>query len=34
VPLSGLPADVEKLVALDTEKWAKVVETAGIKASS
>jgi tripartite-type tricarboxylate transporter receptor subunit TctC len=31
-PLPGSPADFEKLVAIDTEKWAKVVKTAGIKA--
>jgi tripartite-type tricarboxylate transporter receptor subunit TctC len=32
VPLPGSPADFGKLVALDTEKWAKVIKTAGIKA--
>jgi tripartite-type tricarboxylate transporter receptor subunit TctC len=30
--LSGSPADYAKLVAEDTEKWAKVVKFAGIKA--
>lgn len=29
--LSGSPADFGKLIAEDTEKWAKVVKTAGIK---
>jgi tripartite-type tricarboxylate transporter receptor subunit TctC len=31
-PLPGSPADFAKLIAADTEKWAKVVKTAGIKA--
>ena len=30
--LSGSPADFRKLIAEDTEKWAKVVKFAGIKA--
>jgi tripartite-type tricarboxylate transporter receptor subunit TctC len=30
-PLSGSPADFEKLIADETEKWAKVVKFAGIK---
>jgi len=30
--LSGLPDDFSKLIAEDTEKWAKVIEFAGIKA--
>jgi tripartite-type tricarboxylate transporter receptor subunit TctC len=30
--VSGSPADYAKLVAEDTEKWAKVVKFAGIKA--
>jgi tripartite-type tricarboxylate transporter receptor subunit TctC len=32
VPLRGLPADFGKLIAEETEKWAKVVKFAGIKA--
>ena len=30
--LSGSPADFEKLIIDETEKWAKVVKFAGIKA--
>jgi tripartite-type tricarboxylate transporter receptor subunit TctC len=30
--LAGTPADFGKLIAEDTEKWAKVVKFAGIKA--
>ncbi len=30
--LTGSPADFGKLVAEETEKWAKVVKFAGIKA--
>ena len=30
-PLVGSPADLEKLIADETEKWAKVVKFAGIK---
>ena len=30
--ISGTPADLAKLIADDTEKWAKVVKFAGIKA--
>jgi hypothetical protein len=30
--LSGLPADFSKLIAEDTEKWAKVIKFARIKA--
>jgi tripartite-type tricarboxylate transporter receptor subunit TctC len=29
--LSGSPVDFEKLIASDTEKWAKVIRFAGIK---
>jgi tripartite-type tricarboxylate transporter receptor subunit TctC len=31
-PLVGSPADFGKLIAEETEKWAKVVKFAGIKA--
>jgi hypothetical protein len=31
-PLPGAPADFGKLIADETEKWAKVVKFAGIKA--
>jgi tripartite-type tricarboxylate transporter receptor subunit TctC len=31
VPLSGSPADFAKLIADETEKWAKVIKFAGIK---
>jgi tripartite-type tricarboxylate transporter receptor subunit TctC len=31
VPLSGSPSDYRKLVAVETEKWAKVIEAANIK---
>ena len=31
-PLSGSPADFEKLIADETDKWGKVVKFAGIKA--
>jgi hypothetical protein len=30
--LTGSPADIGKLIADETEKWAKVVKFAGIKA--
>jgi tripartite-type tricarboxylate transporter receptor subunit TctC len=30
--LAGSPADFSKLIADETERWAKVVRTAGIKA--
>jgi hypothetical protein len=30
-PLVGTPADFGKLIANDTEKWAKVVRAANIK---
>ena len=30
--LSGSPADFEKLIIDETEKWAKVIKFAGIKA--
>jgi hypothetical protein len=30
--LGGSPADFGKLIAQETEKWAKVVKFAGIKA--
>jgi hypothetical protein len=30
--MSGTPADFGKLIADDTEKWAKVIKFAGIKA--
>jgi hypothetical protein len=30
--LAGSPADFGKLLADDTEKWAKVIRAAGIKA--
>jgi len=33
VPLTGSPADFEKLIADETEKWAKVIRFAGIKAA-
>jgi hypothetical protein len=29
--LSGSPADLGKLIAEETEKWAKVIQFAGIK---
>ena len=32
LPLSGSVADFTKLVAEETEKWAKVVKFAGLKA--
>jgi tripartite-type tricarboxylate transporter receptor subunit TctC len=32
-PLPGSPADFSKLIADETEKWAKVIKFAGIKAS-
>jgi len=32
VALTGSPADFEKLIAAETEKWAKVIRFAGIKA--
>ena len=31
-PLPGSPADFARLIAEETEKWAKVVHAAGIKA--
>jgi hypothetical protein len=31
-PLPGTPVDFGKLIADDTEKWAKVIKFAGIKA--
>ena len=31
-PLPGTPADFARLMAAETEKWGKVVKTAGIKA--
>jgi tripartite-type tricarboxylate transporter receptor subunit TctC len=31
-PLSGSPADYGRLIADETEKWGKVIQTAGIKA--
>jgi len=31
-PLAGSPADFGKLIADETEKWAKVIKFAGIKA--
>jgi tripartite-type tricarboxylate transporter receptor subunit TctC len=31
-PLPGSPADFAKLIADDTEKWAKVIRAANIKA--
>jgi len=30
-PLVGSPADFSRLIAEDTEKWAKVIKFAGIK---
>jgi hypothetical protein len=30
-PLPGSPADFGKLIAKETEKWAKVVKFAGLK---
>jgi hypothetical protein len=30
--LAGSPADFGKLITDDTEKWAKVVKVAGVKA--
>ena len=32
-PLVGLPADLEKLIAGETEKWGKVIRAANIKAN-
>jgi tripartite-type tricarboxylate transporter receptor subunit TctC len=32
-PLVGLPADLEKLIADETEKWGKVIRAANIKAN-
>jgi hypothetical protein len=29
--LAGSPADISKLIAEDTEKWAKVIRAANIK---
>jgi hypothetical protein len=31
VPLPMTPADFGRLIAADTEKWAKVIKFAGIK---
>jgi hypothetical protein len=31
--LTGSPSDFAKLIAEETEKWAKVVKLAGIKAN-
>jgi hypothetical protein len=31
-PLTGSPADFGKLIVDETEKWAKVIKLAGIKA--
>jgi hypothetical protein len=31
-PLAGSPRDFGKLIADDTDKWAKVIRFAGIKA--
>jgi tripartite-type tricarboxylate transporter receptor subunit TctC len=31
-PLLGSPADFGKLIAEETEKWAKVIKFAGVKA--
>jgi hypothetical protein len=31
VPNPGSPADFGKLIAAETEKWAKVIKFAGIK---
>jgi hypothetical protein len=30
--IAGLPGDLGKLIAEDTEKWAKVIRAANIKA--
>jgi tripartite-type tricarboxylate transporter receptor subunit TctC len=30
-PMAGSPADFGKLIADETEKWAKVIKTANIK---
>jgi len=30
-PLAGSPADLEKLIADETEKWARVIRAANIK---
>jgi len=32
IPMAGSPADFAKLIADETERWAKVIRTAGIKA--
>jgi len=32
VPHPGSPADFAKLIATETDKWAKVIKFAGIKA--
>jgi hypothetical protein len=32
VTISGSPADFGKLLATETERWAKVIKFAGIKA--
>ena len=31
VPVSGSPAEFGKLIAAETDKWAKVVKFAGLK---
>jgi hypothetical protein len=33
VPLNGSPAEFGRLIAAETEKWAKVIKSAGIKAT-
>jgi hypothetical protein len=33
IPLVGSPANYGKLIADDTEKWAKVIRAANIKAA-
>jgi len=32
IPLAGAPADFEKLIADETERWSRVIRTANIKA--
>ena len=32
IPLAGSPADFAQLIADETEKWAKVIRAAGLKA--
>ena len=31
IPISGTPADFGKVIAAETEKWAKVVQVSGAK---